>query len=112
MQLILIIISLAPTVLLVALDEAIIATAIPKITYHFHTLRDVGWYGSAYFLTMCCFQLHYGKLHTHLSSKTVILVSIGIFEIGSLVCATSPSSAILVVGRAIAGSGAGGIVIG
>lgn len=112
MQLTLITISLALTVFLVALDEAIIATAIPKITDHFHSLKDVGWYGSAYFLTMCCFQLHYGKLHTYFSSKNVLLVSVSIFELGSLICATSQSSAILITGRAIAGSGAGGIVVG
>ena len=32
--------------LCVALDNTIIATAIPRITDEFHSLKDVGWYGS------------------------------------------------------------------
>jgi len=51
-------------------------------------------------------------LHTYFSSKKVLLVSVSIFELGSLICATSQSSATLIAGRAIAGSGAGGIVVG
>ena len=112
MQFGLVIIAIALAVFLMALDESIIATAIPKITDDFHSLQDVAWYGSAYMLTMCSFQLHYGKLYTYFSSKTILLTSVGIFELGSLVCATSPSSIALIVGRAIAGSGAGGIVSG
>lgn len=38
-------------VFLVALDQTIIGTAIPRITDEFNTISDVGWYGSAYFLT-------------------------------------------------------------
>jgi hypothetical protein len=37
----------------VALDSTIIATAIPRITDQFHSLQDVGWYGSSYLLTKC-----------------------------------------------------------
>ncbi|KAM5474717.1 hypothetical protein MferCBS49748_000124 [Microsporum ferrugineum] len=39
--------SLAASVFLVALDETIITTAIPKITNDFHSINDIGWYGSA-----------------------------------------------------------------
>ena len=42
-------------------DRTIIATAIPTITDDFHALNDVGWYGSAYMLTSCAFQLFFGK---------------------------------------------------
>jgi len=45
-----------------AVDETIIATAIPRITDHFHRLDDVGWYGSAYLLTNAAFQLFFGKV--------------------------------------------------
>jgi MFS family permease len=79
-------------------DIYIAATAIPRITDTFHSLDDVGWYGSAYFLTQSCFQLHFGKLYKHFSGKWVLLSSITIFEIGSLVCATSPDSPTLIVG--------------
>jgi hypothetical protein len=41
-----IIIALCLAVLLVALDQTIIATAIPRITDHFNSVQDIGWYGS------------------------------------------------------------------
>ena len=41
-----IIVALCLAVFLVALDQAIIATAIPKITDHFNSVGDIGWYGS------------------------------------------------------------------
>ena len=53
--------ALCLSVFLVALDNTIIATAIPRITDHFHSLGDVGWYGSAYLLTTCALQLFFGK---------------------------------------------------
>lgn len=49
--------ALCLSVFLMALDNTIIATAIPKITDEFHSLPDVGWYGSAYLLTTASFQL-------------------------------------------------------
>jgi hypothetical protein len=57
----LITLALCLSVFLVALDNTIIATAIPKITDHFNSLGDVGWYGSAYLLTTCALQLFFGK---------------------------------------------------
>jgi predicted MFS family arabinose efflux permease len=69
----------------IALDNTIIATAIPRITDDFHTLQDVGWYGSAYLLPTCAFQLFYGKLYSKLSIKGVYLVALLLFEAGSLV---------------------------
>lgn len=39
----------------------IVTTAIPKITDHFQSLEQVGWYGSAFFLTLACFQSFWGK---------------------------------------------------
>lgn len=53
--------ALCLSVFLVALDNTIIATAIPKITDQFNSLQDVGWYGSAYLLTTCALQLFFGK---------------------------------------------------
>jgi hypothetical protein len=72
----------------------------------------VGWYGSAYFLTMCAFQLFWGRLYTFFNLKWTYLASIGIFEIGSLICAVAPNSPAFIVGRAIAGAGGGGVFAG
>ncbi|KAF9876380.1 major facilitator superfamily transporter [Colletotrichum karsti] len=99
-------------VLCTFLDEGIIATAIPRITDQFGSLKDVGWYGSAYQMTLCAFQLIYGRLYNQFNIKTVFLASLLIFEVGSLVCAVSPSSSVFIVGRAIAGLGASGLQSG
>ncbi|KAI6713696.1 hypothetical protein JHW43_003822 [Diplocarpon mali] len=96
----------------IALDNTIIATAIPKITDQFHSLPDVGWYGSAYLLTTASFQLLFGKFYTFFSIKYVYLIAIGIFELGSLICGAAPNSTTLIIGRAIAGLGSAGIFSG
>ena|ERR1700712_1988173 len=48
---ILIMASLYISIFLVALDRTILGTAIPRITDQFHSIDDIGWYGSAYMLT-------------------------------------------------------------
>ena len=111
-KLAIIIASLCLSIFCMALDNTIIATAIPKITDHFHSIDDVGWYGSAYLLTTCAFQLMFGKLYTYFSIKWVYLTAIFIFEIGSVVCGAAPSSMALIIGRAVAGVGAAGIFSG
>ncbi|KAF8209845.1 major facilitator superfamily domain-containing protein [Mycena galopus ATCC 62051] len=93
-------------------DNTIIAVAIPKITDQFHSLDDIGWYGSAYLLTAASFQLLFGRLYSFLSLKWVYIGAIGVFELGSLVCAVAPSSTALIIGRAIAGLGSAGLATG
>ena len=104
--------SLCLSVFCMALDNTIIATAIPKITDHFHSINDVGWYGSSYLLTTCAFQLMFGKLYTYFSIKWVYLTALFIFEVGSVVCGAAPSSVALIIGRAVAGVGSAGIFSG
>lgn len=104
--------SLCLAVFLMALDNTIIATAIPKITDEFKSLDDVGWYASSYLLTTCALQLFFGKLYTFYSIKWTFLISIGIFEVGSLVCGVAPDSISLIVGRAVAGIGSAGLFCG
>ena len=94
------------------LDSTIIATAIPRITDEFHSVGDVGWYGSACFLTFASFQSTWGKAFRYFPLKTTFLVSLFIFELGSLIIALAPTSTALIVGRAIAGAGAAGVSSG
>lgn len=112
LKLTIIMLALELAVLCVALDNTIVATAIPKITNLFHALDDVGWYGSAYLLTLCAFQLFFGRLYQRFSVKWVFLICLFIFELGSLICGVAPSSTTLIVGRAVAGVGAAGIFSG
>ncbi|KAL8729324.1 MAG: hypothetical protein Q9166_004821 [cf. Caloplaca sp. 2 TL-2023] len=105
-------IALCMAIFLVALDTTIVAAATPRITDHFKKLEDVGWYGSAYLLTICAFQLAFGKCYSIFSIKAVFLTAVGIFELGSLICGVAPSSNALIIGRAIAGMGCAGIFSG
>lgn len=95
-----------------ALDNTILATAIPRITDQFKSLDDVGWYGSSYLLTNCALQLIFGKLYTFYNIKYIYLMALFIFEIGSLLSGVAPNSAALIIGRAIAGIGGSGIYSG
>ena len=93
-------------------DRTIISTAIPTITDEFHSLNDVGWYGSAYMLTACCFLLLIGRVYTFYNPKWVFLSTIGLFEVGSVICGAAPNSVAFIIGRAIAGTGSSGIFSG
>jgi MFS family permease len=90
-------------------DKTIIATAIPRITDDFNTLSDLGWYASAYLLTLCAGQLLWGKIYTFYPTKPTYLTAILLFEVGSAICGAAPSSGVFILGRAIAGLGSAGI---
>ncbi|ESZ95129.1 major facilitator superfamily transporter [Sclerotinia borealis F-4128] len=96
----------------VAVDNTITSTAVARITHEFHSIEDVGWYASIYPLMSCAFQPSYGKIYTIFSSKLVFIASLLVFEIGSVVCATAPTSHVFILGRAIAGVGSAGIQAG
>ena len=72
----------------------------------------MGWYGSAYLLTVAALQLFFGRLYSFYNVKWVYLIAIGIFELGSLICGVAPNSDALIIGRALAGVGASGIFAG
>ncbi|KAJ6142885.1 hypothetical protein N7471_002338 [Penicillium samsonianum] len=107
-----IMVALVLSITLCSLDQTIVATAIPKITDQFHSLDDISWYGSAYFMTLGAFQSTWGKVYKYFPLKTSFLVAIFIFELGSLIAAVAPNSTTLIVGRAISGLGASGIAPG
>ena len=90
----------------------IISTAIPQITNEFNSAGDIGWYGTAYLITNCAFQLVFGKLYTFFSIKATFLTSILLFEAGSALCGAAPNSVAFILGRSIAGLGSGGILSG
>ncbi|KAH0428044.1 major facilitator superfamily transporter [Colletotrichum camelliae] len=111
-RLALIILGLAMAVFLVFLDMTLIATAIPAITNQFNSLQHVGWYGSAYMLSLCSFQLVYGKCYELFSLKLTFMVAIAFREVGLAVCGSAPNSVAFIIGRAITGVGCSGIIIG
>ncbi|KAH6845699.1 major facilitator superfamily domain-containing protein [Chaetomium sp. MPI-CAGE-AT-0009] len=111
-KLAIIVASVALACFLMLLDTMIISTAIPRITDTFNSLPDVGWYASAYQFGSAAPQPLTGKIYTHFNTKWSFFVFFGIFEIGSILCGAAVSSAMLIVGRAVAGFGAAGIING
>lgn len=111
-QLTLLTLGLCLTTFVVALDNTIIAAAIPRITTVFDSLNDVGWYGSSYLLTTTSLQPSFGKVYTYFDVKWVFLSALLIFELGSILCAAAKTSVMLIVGRAVAGAGAAALFSG
>jgi EmrB/QacA subfamily drug resistance transporter len=104
--------ALIMTMFLFSLDGTIVATAIPRITQDFRALDEVGWYGSAYFMTIGATQSAWGKVYKYFPLKPTYLIALLIFEVGSVVCGAAPTSVALIIGRAIQGIGAAGIGAG
>lgn len=107
-----ILIALMFSIFLASLDVTIISTAIPAITKQFHSLEDVGWYGSAMFFPVAATQSMWGKCYKYFPMKIVFLASIAVFEVGSLICALSSSSNVFIAGRVITGVGCAGTFAG
>ncbi|CCA69357.1 related to aflatoxin efflux pump AFLT [Serendipita indica DSM 11827] len=104
---------LMTAVFLVALDQSIVATAMPKLASQFNALKEVSWVVSSYFLTQAGLLLFFGRVLRIVPSKWVFLYSIPVFEIGSLICAVAPSMPVLIFGRALQGvGGSGGFISG
>ncbi|EIW80011.1 MFS general substrate transporter, partial [Coniophora puteana RWD-64-598 SS2] len=96
---------------LIVLDQTILATALPVIASHFDAVSDLSWIASAYFLPQAAFMLFFGRILTVAPAKYVFLVTISLFELGSLFCAIAPSVNFLIFGRAFAGLGASGLLV-
>lgn len=107
-----VVVSLVLVIFLMMLDTSIVATAIPRITTQFHSLEDVGWYGSAYLLANCALQPLAGKIYKEFSYKWAFLWFFGLFEVGSLLCGVATSSNMFIIGRAVAGLGCAGLING
>src|SRR5664279_5947399 len=86
-----------------ALDQTIVATALPTIGRHFGNLDDLSWVVTAYLLTGTASTPLYGKLSDIHGRRLVMLTAIGIFIAGSIVCALAPNMMALLLGRALQG---------
>jgi EmrB/QacA subfamily drug resistance transporter len=93
-----------------ALDQTIIATALPTIGRHFGNLDDLSWVVTAYLLTGTAVTPLYGKLADIYGRRVMMLTAIVIFVAGSVACALAPGMTALVLGRAVQGLGGGGLM--
>ncbi|ORY41976.1 MFS general substrate transporter, partial [Rhizoclosmatium globosum] len=106
---VLVYIGLLLAILLAALDQTIVATALKTIVTDFGKQNLIPWIGSAYLMTAAPLGTLYGKFADIFGRKWVFVFAITVFEIGSLLCGVATSMEFLIVGRAIAGVGGGGI---
>lgn len=107
----LILAALCSALFLAALDVTIIATAIPTIAAQFRSNLGYTWIGSGYLLACAAFVPTWGKISDIWGRKPVILTAVGIFWVGSLLCATSISMGMLITARALQGIGGGGTIV-
>ncbi|KAF9556809.1 ABC transporter [Agrocybe pediades] len=96
-------------IFLTYIDQTIISTALPTIASHFDAVSDLSWIAGGYFLPQTAFILLIGKILSISPAKPVLLVSIALFEIGSLISAVANSVQLLIFGRVVAGVGGAGL---
>ncbi|MEU3984342.1 MFS transporter [Streptomyces sp. NPDC026672] len=98
--------------LLAALEQMIVATALPKIVGELHGLDKMSWAITAYLLTSTVGLPIYGKLGDLFGRKGVFQFAIVVFVVGSALAGRAQSMDQLIAFRAVQGVGAGGLMIG
>ncbi|MFF5856795.1 MFS transporter [Streptomyces sp. NPDC012751] len=98
--------------LLAALDQMIVATALPKIVGELHGLDRMSWAITAYLLTSTIGLPVYGKLGDLVGRKGVFQFAIAVFVLGSALAGRAGGMDQLIAFRAVQGVGAGGLMIG
>ncbi|MGG5257801.1 MDR family MFS transporter [Phycicoccus avicenniae] len=94
---------------LVAIDATILATAVPAVVRDLGGLSQFPWLFSVYVLAQAVSVPVYGKIADLYGRKTVMLVGVGLFVLGSLLCGLAWSMGALIAFRAVQGLGAGAI---
>ena len=93
-----------------ALEQTIVAPALPAIGKSLADVENLPWVVTAYLLAATATTPLFGKLSDIHGRRTVMLLAIGIFIAGSVFCALAPSIWVLVLGRGLQGIGGGGLL--
>jgi EmrB/QacA subfamily drug resistance transporter len=96
--------------LLAALDQTIIATALPTIGRELGDLEHLPWVVTVYLLTTTAVTPLYGKISDSHGRRITLLAAIVIFIIGSIACAVAPTMLVLILARGLQGLGGGGLI--
>jgi EmrB/QacA subfamily drug resistance transporter len=105
-----ILMSLMVAMFLAALDQTIVATALPTIGRQFRDVSNLSWVITAYLLASTAVAPVFGTLSDIYGRRAMIIVSLSLFIAGSLLCAIAPSITILILARGLQGLGGGGIL--
>src|SRR3954469_16390238 len=106
-----VLIALALGVLLAALDQTIVATALPTVAGERGALKDLAWVVTAYLVAETVSMPLYGKLGDVIGRKRVLLGAITLFLAGSALSGVAASMLELALFRALQGLGAGGLIV-
>src|SRR5580765_1460168 len=98
------------TLFLAALDQTIVATALPTIVSDLGGITQYAWVFTAYMLASTVTVPLYGKLGDLYGRRPLFLVAISIFLVGSALCGLAQGMTQLVLFRFIQGIGAGGLI--
>jgi EmrB/QacA subfamily drug resistance transporter len=96
--------------LLAALDQTIVSTALPRIAVDLHGLNKLSWVATSYLLASAVVTPIYGKLGDMYGRKKIFIGSIIIFLIGSVLCGLAQNMDQLIMFRALQGLGGGGLM--
>ncbi|AEM82229.1 MFS transporter [Streptomyces violaceusniger] len=98
--------------MLAALDQTIVATALPEVVGELHGLDKMSWTVTSYLLAVTIVLPVYGKLGDLIGRKSVFVFAIVVFAAGSALAGWSRTMDELIAFRAVQGVGAGGLMIG
>jgi MFS family permease len=98
------------TMLLAALDQVMVATALPTIAASLGDVENMSWVVTANLLCATAATPLYGKLSDIHGRRAMMLIAIGVYAAGSLACALAPSMLTLILARALQGLGGGGLM--
>lgn len=90
--------------ILAALDNTIVATALPQISSDFNAQSQMAWIATAYLLAYTAFQSLYGRFSDIFGLKPMYLGASVIFLVGSIGCGAASSMIMLIIFRAVQGS--------
>jgi MFS family permease len=93
-----------------ALDQTIVATALPTIVGELHDAEHLSWIVAAYLLTSTASTPVYGKLSDLYGRRLLFGISIVLFVAASVLCALAQSMTQLILMRALQGLGGGGLI--
>src|SRR5262245_3623234 len=102
-----ILIGVLTCMLLAALDQTIVAPAIPTMGAALGGSDYITWIVSAYFLTSTATAPLYGKIADIRGRRLTLYTALAIFVAGSVVCALAPQMWLLILGRGVQGIGGG-----
>src|SRR5262245_25032748 len=95
---------------LAVVDQTIVATALPAIAASLGSVERVSWVVVSYLVAGTIAAPVYGQLRDVYGGKRMMFLALGVFMVGSILCAASVSIEMLALARVLQGLGGGGLM--